>query len=801
MSFWQSNAAPSLWKILAQCFFAFIVSGMILLAPASTRAAAQSDSPAEKSTPLTIPLTEISPQAESATARMQDIRSNLASDRTIEIVSAQLPALAREINGRARESRRIVAQTPSIEMLRRIEGEWSRLRRELSALNHNLTDRVNEIERQSAQLDDLGKTWDQTSSAAKEANAPADVLGRIESVTTEVQRTHEAVEKQRGLTLTMLNRVGMQDSRIGDALRSLAQARENTLNRLFSQDGPPLWDAAAGLRSVQDLQSQSLSSFSTQAAELGAYIERQAVRFLLAGVILGVIAAALLTLRRHARVSLIGLSDVSLSTAVFESPLAASLVLAFLVSRWIFPEAPRLMDLVLGALVLVPSVIVLRRILTIDLRRASYALIACFVLDQLRAVAAAVEFLPRLLFVVEMFGLSGFLVWLMQTNRAPISSNRRLIKMLRRIGYAALAISSAAFMANIFGYVSLSGLIGNALLRSSYLALVLYAVVEILDGLTITALGLRPLAALAAVHRHRSLLRSRIRRALLIGVSVLWLIAGLQWLLLWDRLFNAAHAFLTEDLSIGSIHVSPGDVVAFGVTIWLAFAISRFIRFLLDEDIYPRAHLSRGLPYAISTTLHYLILVVGLFLAVGALGFDMTRVTILAGAFSVGVGFGLQNIFNNFISGLILLFERPVNIGDVVQIEDAAGVVERIGIRASVIRTTNGSDIIVPNGKLISERLTNWTLSSRRHGIELPVAVAQGTDAKRTMALLEQTAAAHPLIARDPPPRALVIKLGADALNFELRAWTDRTEQWMDIRSELAIAISSALAAEGVAIR
>ncbi|HEX2475414.1 MAG TPA: mechanosensitive ion channel domain-containing protein [Lacipirellulaceae bacterium] len=271
--------------------------------------------------------------------------------------------------------------------------------------------------------------------------------------------------------------------------------------------------------------------------------------------------------------------------------------------------------------------------------------------------------------------------------------------------------------------------------------------------------------------------------------------------MLRDRLFGAAREFLAAKLAFGSIQISPGDVLAFVITVWAAFLVSRFVRFLLDEDIYPRVGLKRGLPYAISNTLHYLILVGGFFLAVAALGFDMTRVTILAGAFSVGVGFGLQNIFNNFISGLILLFERPISIGDVVQIDDASGVVERIGVRASIIRTPNGSEIIMPNGKLISERLINWTLSSRQHGIELPIAVGQGTDPGRVIALLEKTAAAHPLVTGDPPPQALVVKLGPDSYGFELRAWTDRSELWMQIRSDLAIAISSTLAAEKIPIR
>jgi Mechanosensitive ion channel len=113
----------------------------------------------------------------------------------------------------------------------------------------------------------------------------------------------------------------------------------------------------------------------------------------------------------------------------------------------------------------------------------------------------------------------------------------------------------------------------------------------------------------------------------------------------------------------------------------------------------------------------------------------------------------------------------------------------------------DGSEIIVPNGKLISERLVNWTLSSRQRSIELPIAVAQDSDPSRAIRLLERTAAAHPLVTSDPPPEALVVKLGPDSLGFELRAWTDRIEQWMQIRSELAITISAALTAEKIAIR
>ena len=735
---------------------------------------------------------------------LRDIQSDLSIDRSTDTIAQQLPALTREIDSRLRETRNIVVQSPSIEMLRSLEGELQRLRRELAELNRALSGRLNDLERYVAQLDQLGKIWDETFAAAKESNAPAELLGRIQDVIAQVRQERVAVDKQRARALTMQNRVGVQDARIADALRAVAQARDNMLSRLLLRDSAPIWSRTLLSRGAQELQEESLNSLSTQWAALNAYAERQGIRLALGVVVFVGLAMGLYWTRRRAQGLSVKKNGSTLKMSVFETPIATALLLSLLVSRWIYPQAPRLLWVMLGALALIPSVIIVRRLITPRLRPLLYALIAFFFIDQLRTLAAAVPFLPRLLFLIEMLGAILFSLWLVRSRtRGELwtTETPRARKWTKFAAYVALAVSSTAFIANILGYVTLANLLGNSLLESSYLALILYALVVVLDEFGLMALSLRPLAALSTVSRHRPLLHRRMRRGLELLAIVLWIVGVLQQLLLRDALFNTAREFLTAELSVGSIHISLGDVLAFVITVWAAFALSRFLRFLLEEDIYPRIHLKRGLSYAISNILHYSILVVGFFFAVAALGFDMTRVTILAGAFSVGVGFGLQNIFNNFISGLILLFERPINIGDVVQIEDASGVVQQIGIRASVIRTSNGSEIIVPNGKLISERLINWTLSSRQHGVELPVAVAQDSDPARVIALLERTAAAHPLINRDPPPQALVVKLGPDSLGLELRAWTDHSEQWMQIRSDLAVAVSSALAAEKIAIR
>ena len=788
--------------LLAVAIFTIVAGVHAQSAPTSPATANPAPDQPSATEPAPIPLAEVATDAEGASARLRDMLAELSSDPITEEVAQQLPVLTREIDARLRESRKIVAQRPSLEILIGIEAEWRRLRRSLSGWTRDLTNRATRLEREIAQLDELRKTWEQTLDTAKDANTPPEVLRRIEAVITQIRQAREAIEKQRARVLTMQSRVAAQDARITDALTSIRQAREDVFNRLFVKDSPPIWSTVLLARAPQDVLEETRNSVSTQWTALREYAERQALRFLVHAMIFIALTIALYWARRRVR-SQVGEDTDSGTALVFEMPIAAALILSILCSRWIYPQAPRLLWAMLGAAALVPSVIVFRRLLERDLYPTLYALVVLYFLDQVRTVVAAVSFLPRLLFLAEMVGAMLFLVWLVRFLERPLRwtpETDHLRKTIRVAAYAAPAVAALAFMGNILGYVTLANLLGNALLSSAYLALILYAVIEVLDGLVIIAQRLGPFRLFSVVRRHGALLRDRMRQGLQWLAIFLWVLFVLDRLLLREPLVVAIRRVVTAELVVGSLRISLGDVLAFVITVWVAFLVSRFVRFLLDEDVYPRIHLKRGLTYAISTMLHYVILLIGFFAGIAALGVDMTRVTILAGAFSVGVGFGLQNIFNNFVSGLILLFERPINIGDMVQIDDASGFVEHIGIRASIIRTLNGSEIIVPNGKLISERLTNWTLSNRRRNIEISISVARDADPSRVIALLEHTAAAHPLITHDPPPQALVVSLGPDSLGFELRAWTDRIEQWMQVRSELAIAINTALAAEKITL-
>jgi small-conductance mechanosensitive channel len=281
---------------------------------------------------------------------------------------------------------------------------------------------------------------------------------------------------------------------------------------------------------------------------------------------------------------------------------------------------------------------------------------------------------------------------------------------------------------------------------------------------------------------------------------VWWLSLALGFFWLRTPLITSAEAAFRANLTIGSLSISLGQILVFVIAVWASFLVSKFLRFLLEGDVYHHWKLERGIPQAISTIVHYAVLLIGFFVGLAALGVDLTKVTILAGAFTVGVGFGLQTVINNFVCGLILLFERPIKVGDVVQVGDDIGEVRRIGIRACVIRTADGSEVIVPNGTIIANKVTNWTFSDRYRAVEVPVSVARGVAPQRVVEVLKSVAANHPGLAKEPAPQAYVVGFAPGAVSFRLRAWTDRYEDWVQVRSDLSVAVDDALTRENIPV-
>jgi small-conductance mechanosensitive channel len=255
--------------------------------------------------------------------------------------------------------------------------------------------------------------------------------------------------------------------------------------------------------------------------------------------------------------------------------------------------------------------------------------------------------------------------------------------------------------------------------------------------------------------------------------------------------------FFLSVRKVGDLEYTMSGIAMFILVIFISTKLSSTIKFLTEDKSYFK---SQKRTANISVMTRFFLVTGGFVLALLVSGIPLDQITIILGALSVGIGFGLQNVVNNLISGLILIFERPIQSGDLVELQTYTGVVKDISIRSSVIRTYDGAEVIVPNGNLISQEVINWTLSNQHRRIEILVGVAYGSDTEKVAEILKEPILAHDRALKIPQPMVLFNGFGDSSLNFRCLFWTADIDNWLRTKSEVTHAIYQALNDNGIEI-
>lgn len=611
----------------------------------------------------------------------------------------------------------------------------------------------------------------------------ASLLGLIDSVGTEIEARRQQAFVVQGDVSDGLELTGTTVVRI-DVARTRAR------RRILVRTDPPIWQIWT------DPAGETLQKTSFGMADLREFAaDRESTLWLQVILLLALVT---LTVALKRRMDLRKAEDVPAGVRrALKRPLAAAVLLALVATPLLHEQLPSaLADLI----VLVVALAVLRLVPLYVGPPRHRALMALLSLGATHQVFELVVTNPTVI-RLELLAVAVALAWTLDWLRRQFTERQflidRLLHLLIRGGTVLLGVTAVA---NVLGFMNFAVVMIDGAVSTIIITVALVMAVDAVEGIVSAVSHQRFFGTVPGFRLHQAMVTSRALQIVRFGAVILWLSLVTAVFGVGDLVGSAILVVWRAQLPVGAWTLSVGSILIFVFSVWLSIAIGKTVRAILRDDVLRRMRLARGMPNTIATLTFYTIVLFGFLFGIGAAGVDLSSFALIFGALGVGIGFGLQNIVNDFISGLVLMFERPIQVGDIIQLDDLIGNVSDIGIRASTVKTFEGAEVIVPNGQLVSSRVVNWTLSDRTRRIDVLVGVKYGTSPSAVIDLLLETAANQEDVRSTPEPVALFKGFGESSLDFELRFWTNEFLNWRQVASDVTVDVNDALIEAGIEI-
>ena len=681
---------------------------------------------------------------------------------------------------------------------------------QIAAVQLHLVAGTELVEQEAAELDGQRNAlkveadfYDALLADDRAADLPPAILDPARETLAKIADLRDRILERLNDVVTFRTRISEQRNRTDSAKRRISQAQVVRAVSFLDPDSPPLWTSLISeWEPLGDTLAAAWRRADSAAKDFLETNREGATLFVLLFLPLGLAAFGL----RHSVLSKGADTEIPLERSVFVRwPIAVTLLVWLSLGPEItMPQLPAPLGALRGfilALVMLRIYPVLATERPMAAVRALQWLMLLVALEPVRTIFIEGTPVGRLTNVaIAVAGLLFVRRYIQAIRTLSVEEQPRFVLPTIWIaGFAGLSFG-LALVFNTYGAADIAERALDTAVGVVLVAAVIASLEQVLRNAVDIFIESDAGRRLNGVRRYPTEVRRR-------GIIVIRIIVLLLLIAVLPRLFpivegiwNAIRDVLNFEWGVGSVSMSVANLFAFAIGIVIAVSVARFIRFALDEDIFPRLNVAAGKAGAASRLIYYALLTLGFLFALASAGFELSQLTLLISALGVGIGFGLQGIVNNFVSGLVVAFERPFQVGDMIEVGTLMGRVRTIGLRSSTIRTFDGAEIIVPNANLVSGELINWTLSDRKRRIDIPVDVAYGSDMQQVREILIKVAAAHPDAMENPEPWVLFRGFGDDGLKFELRFWTPDADERLRVFSDVAMQINTEFEAAGITI-
>jgi len=673
---------------------------------------------------------------------------------------------------------------------------------DISTLQAKLYQHLQALQKDENILADNKIQWTLTLESNDPNETPEAIIRRIKSVIRVNDSVLQRVQNDISFLLTQSDKVTSQQIMLDQFKTELQAYNRISSSRVFKRDMPPIWKSIASEDSVS-LNDQYALFRSNIHDDTSVLVREYTDRLILAICFIVFLIILVFWLRASIKEPTIQSKKVIISlyvNEIFRKPVEVILLIGLYFIWIIIPEIPTSYSSFLAIFSVYAILRLAFDILPHGYRRFLIGFAIAYIMLRFYNLFYDQSVFSRLMLLLAQSIAITFLVGFVNSRRLAYSKKKTNFNyFLSIISVFYLIFLVVAVIGNIFGTLSFSEFLSSGIIRSGFLILTTFVGFHISAGLLYLLLISPLFKSSNIIQKQSEFIFKKLISLVRLFFILSWFYIALDHFKVREAISDWGNAVLTSPISIGQASFSLMNIILFVFVIWLSIWISRIVRHILNEEVFPRVKIERGMPGTIIMLVRISLVTIGFLLAATAAGMKLSNLTIIIGAFSVGIGFGLQNIFNNLVSGLILAFERPIKEGDIVEVNTLLGTVKKIGIRSSIVRTFSGAEVIVPNGELISNDLINWTLSDQYRRADIRVGVAYGTDPEIVTNLLIKVARENKRVIQTPPPQAFFIEFGDSSLNFRLLAWMDQDNRF-EVESEIMIEINKKLKEAGIEI-